>query len=81
MESLLTIGLDQRRFIIHYTEFLLLLLSLSNRKKLYLLFRTFLFICVLYSIILYRIDQEKKLKTLKRKLKTFKNFIRKSDYC
>lgn len=80
MESLLTIGLDQRRFIIHYTEFLLLLLSLSNRKKLYLLFRTFLFICVLYSSILYRIDQKKKLKTLKRKL-TFKNFIRKSDYC
>lgn len=80
MESLLTIGLDQRRFIIHYTEFLLLLLSLSNRKKLYLLFRTFLFICVLYSSILYRIDQKKKLKTLKRKL-TFKNFIRESDYC
>lgn len=74
MESLLTIGLDQRRFIIHYTEFLLLLLSLSNRKKLYLLFRTFLFICVLYSSILYRIDQ-------KKKLKTFKNFIRESDYC
>lgn len=81
MESLLTIGLDQRRFIIHYTEFLLLLLSLSNRKKLYLLFRTFLFIYVLYSSILYRIDQKKKLKTLKRKLKTFKNFIRESDYC
>lgn len=66
MESLLTIGLDQTRFIIHDTEFFLLLPSLYRIEKNFTYFFVNFLSSMLYSSGLYTIDRKKKIKNIEK---------------